>query len=189
MVEKSHSSSIEPMFGEEDVMASPTQLWTRNADARGARDAGDVAPAAKVTGMHRCNRGRWRSSPARSTRPCPSRPGTAARSHPAARRVGLAPSTTEPPRRRTGALAAVAVVTFAMVCGLMLLGQVGAALREAPRETSVVRVGAGETVWDVAERVAPGSDVRAAADRIRRLNGISDSAIEPGRLLRVPGAP
>ncbi len=55
----------------------------------------------------------------------------------------------------------MAVVTFAVVCGLVLLGWTVAALREAPREVSVVQVGAAATVRDVVvreivERRAPG---------------------------------
>lgn len=163
-------------------MAAPMQLSTpRGRDA----DAGDGASAPGATGTERWRRRHRRPSRARYASPCPSRPATA-RSHLAARRVGLESCTVEPARRRAGALAAVAVTTFAVVCGLALLGQVGTALRETPRETSVVRVGAGETVRDVAERVAPGSDVRAVAERIRRLNGMPGATVEPGRMLRVP---
>jgi hypothetical protein len=47
-------------------------------------------------------------------------------------------------------------------------------------------VGAGETVWDVAQRVAPRSDQRAVVQRIRQLNGIVGSAVVPGQQLHVP---
>jgi hypothetical protein len=55
-----------------------------------------------------------------------------------------------------------------------------------PAETALTRVGAGETVWDVAQRVAPKSDQRAVVERIRQLNGMADSAIQPGQQLQVP---
>ncbi len=55
-----------------------------------------------------------------------------------------------------------------------------------PAETAVIQVGAGETVWDVARRVAPQSDQRAVVDRIRQLNGIVGSAVQPGQQLQVP---
>ncbi len=125
----------------------------------------------------------------------PSRPGGIAHPRLPAHGIELAPCRIEPcsvepcpvaSSRRPLALLVVMLVTFAVVCGLVLLGQAAAAFSEVPQQTSVVRVGAGETVWDVAERVAPGSDVRAVAARIRELNGMSDSAVEPGVPLRVP---
>lgn len=86
--------------------------------------------------------------------------------------------------RVTGAVA----VTLAMVGVLGWLGQAASAGSpvETPAETSVVRVGAGETVWDVAVRVAPESDPRAVVQRIRELNGMASSAVQPGQRLQVP---
>jgi len=90
------------------------------------------------------------------------------------------------PRRqgRSASLVVAAVVTLAVIGGLGLLGQ--AASARIPAETTVVRVGAGETLWDVAQRVAPESDPRAVVERIRQLNGTPGSAIQPGQQLRVP---
>ncbi|MGQ0778350.1 MAG: LysM peptidoglycan-binding domain-containing protein [Pseudonocardiales bacterium] len=90
------------------------------------------------------------------------------------------------PRRqgRPAYLMVAAVATLAVIGGLGLLGQ--AASARIPAETTVVRVGAGETLWDVAQRVAPGSDPRAVVERIRQLNGTPGSAIQPGQQLRVP---
>lgn len=81
-------------------------------------------------------------------------------------------------------LAATAAVTLAVVGGMGWIGQ--AASPGAPAETTVTRVGAGETVWDVAQRVAPKSDQRAVVERIRQLNGMANSAIAPGQQLQVP---
>lgn len=82
-------------------------------------------------------------------------------------------------------LVAAAVVTLALVGGLGWLADAvsGPAV---PERTSVVRVGAGETVWDVAARVAPQSDPRAVVERMRELNGLVGSAVEPGQQLTVP---
>lgn len=91
------------------------------------------------------------------------------------------------PASRSGRLASVvaaATVTAALVGGLGWIGQ-GASLR-IPPQTVVIRVGGGETLWDVARRVAPQSDQRAVVHRIRDLNGIVGSAIEPGQRLQVP---
>jgi len=41
-------------------------------------------------------------------------------------------------------------------------------------------------VWDVAARVAPQSDQGAVVERIRQLNGLVGSAVNPGQQLQVP---
>ncbi|MGH3899118.1 MAG: LysM peptidoglycan-binding domain-containing protein [Pseudonocardiaceae bacterium] len=81
-------------------------------------------------------------------------------------------------------LAAAVTVALAAVGGLGWIGQ--APGPGIPSQTVLVRVGAGETVWDVAQRVAPKSDQRAVVERIRQLNGMADSAIQPGQQLQVP---
>ncbi|MGH3823051.1 MAG: LysM peptidoglycan-binding domain-containing protein [Pseudonocardiaceae bacterium] len=81
-------------------------------------------------------------------------------------------------------LIAAVTVTLAVVGGLSWLGQ--AADPGIPERTAVVRVGAGETVWDVAARVAPRSDQRAVVERIRQLNGMTGTALRPDQQLRVP---
>ena len=75
-------------------------------------------------------------------------------------------------------------VTLAVVGGLGWIGQ-GAPPR-VPANTVVVEVGAGETIWDIARRVAPRSDQRAVVERIRQLNQIVGSAVSPGQRVRVP---
>jgi LysM domain len=92
-----------------------------------------------------------------------------------------------PPALRSGRVArlvATVTVTLAVVSGLSWIGM--APSPEIPPETAVVRVGAGETLWDVARRVAPQSDQRAVVEQIRLLNGIVDTAVQPGQQLRVP---
>jgi hypothetical protein len=58
----------------------------------------------------------------------------------------------------------------------------------APAAPVVVTVEPGETVWEVAERVAPGlsgSERAALAQRIVADNGLGSARPEPGRVLRV----
>lgn len=99
-------------------------------------------------------------------------------------RTGVAAGCWPVQRDRLLRVAGVVVVTLAVVGALSWLGQAGDA--GLPAETSVVRVGAGETVWDVAVRVAPESDPRAVVQRIRELNGMTTSAVQPGQQLQVP---
>jgi hypothetical protein len=81
------------------------------------------------------------------------------------------------------------IAMVALVLGMLLsvLGWGGSSSSsELPATTSMVRVGAGETLWDVARRVAPHADQQAVVDRIRTLNGLVSSAVQPGQQLRVP---
>ncbi|MDQ4092541.1 MAG: LysM peptidoglycan-binding domain-containing protein [Actinomycetota bacterium] len=80
----------------------------------------------------------------------------------------------------------VVAVVVVVVGGLDWAGP--EAHREIPAGTAMTRVGAGETVWDVARRVAPKSEQRAVVQRIRQLNGIGGSAVVPGQQLQVPEA-
>jgi hypothetical protein len=72
---------------------------------------------------------------------------------------------------------------FVAVVGVGMLANAGAG--GVPEETAVVRVMPGESLWDVAERVAPGSDVGAVVARIQEINGL-DGALRPGQPLTVP---
>jgi hypothetical protein len=85
---------------------------------------------------------------------------------------------------RAGKLAAAVTVTLMVIIGLGWLSQ--RADPALPQRTAVVRVGAGETIWDVAARVAPQADQRAVVDRIRKLNGLADAEVVPDQQLQVP---
>jgi LysM repeat protein len=54
------------------------------------------------------------------------------------------------------------------------------------RQRYVVK--AGETLWSIAERVAPGEDPRAVVDLIVWANGVDPGALVPGQALVVPTA-
>ena len=97
------------------------------------------------------------------------------------------PAVAHPPAPRAGrvvALSATVIVTLSVVAGLSWLGQ--SADPAMPERTTVVRVGAGETLWDVAARVAPRSDPRAVLERILQLNGLPDAEVVPDQQLQVP---
>jgi LysM repeat protein len=55
----------------------------------------------------------------------------------------------------------------------------------APAEVVVVP---GDTLWSIAERVAPGRDPRAVVDQLRRINGLPSGEVAAGQrlLLRAP---
>ncbi|TDV40344.1 LysM peptidoglycan-binding domain-containing protein [Actinophytocola oryzae] len=87
------------------------------------------------------------------------------------------------PRLSVVCVLALATVACAAVLGLgALAGSVGPSV---PSETKVVRVLPGESLWELAGRVAPTSDAAAVVERIRELNGV-DGAVHPGQPLTVP---
>jgi hypothetical protein len=109
---------------------------------------------------------------------------------PTRRRVAGAPRVIArpvcPPRQRVSFLTLVAVgaaVCLAVV-GLGLLG--GASAEDVPSRTEVVRVQPGESLADIAERMAPSSDQTAVIERIRELNSRAGGVLRPGQPLRVP---
>jgi len=85
-------------------------------------------------------------------------------------------------------LLAVAGVACAAVVGLGALssGLSGAGEASVPERTSVVHVERGESLWELAGRVAPASDTQAVVDRIRELNGGLAGDLRPGQPLTVP---
>jgi hypothetical protein len=91
-------------------------------------------------------------------------------------------------------LAGVAVVA-ASAAVVVVLGVLARFAEPAPAPVRppapvVVTAGAGETVWDVAARVAPGrpgAEVAAVAERIVADNALRSVRLEPGQVLRVAG--
>lgn len=68
-------------------------------------------------------------------------------------------------------------------------GPVGRAVApEAPRPVAEHRyvVRAGDTLWAIAERVAPGEDPRPVVDSIETRNDVAAGSLVPGQSLVVP---
>lgn len=88
--------------------------------------------------------------------------------------------------------AAVVAASAAVVVALGLLVRVAEPVpvpEQAPAPV-VVTAAPGETVWDVAARVAPGRpgpEVAAVAERIAVGNDLRSVRLEPGQVLRVAG--
>ncbi|MCP2253364.1 hypothetical protein LY13_002114 [Prauserella aidingensis] len=85
---------------------------------------------------------------------------------------------------------AVGVFSFAVTVGLLAhaLAAAGGSGDGAavPADTAVVSVGAGESLWDVAESAAPEADPAAVVARIRELNDLAEGAVSAGVPLVVP---
>jgi LysM domain len=77
----------------------------------------------------------------------------------------------------------------AIWCGLILFAVFAlsrTAYGRGPRGYEEVRVGAGETVWGIAQERYPGSDTRNKVDEILRINGLHDAVVGAGQPLKVP---
>ncbi|SDN61719.1 LysM peptidoglycan-binding domain-containing protein [Allokutzneria albata] len=79
-------------------------------------------------------------------------------------------------------LTAVAVVALGLLAQLRGVGDGP----DVPEAVSVVEVDPGESLWQLARRVAPDSPSGAVIDRIVELNELSDHVVYPGQPLRVP---
>ncbi|OBK49535.1 LysM peptidoglycan-binding domain-containing protein [Mycobacterium sp. 1081908.1] len=129
----------------------------------------------------------------RSRRPGPSRPaGAPLRYHGTGVAMSVAPH-----RRRPVTLATtlgLALVAGVITLWLGLVANFGQAVNGAsggsgaavPDRLAVVRVEPGESLQDVAHRVAPDAPARQVADRIRELNDLNSPALAAGQTLIAP---
>jgi hypothetical protein len=95
-----------------------------------------------------------------------------------------------PPRQRMSflTLLGVGAAMCLTVVGLGTLAGAGDGSDSVPTRTEVVRVQPGESLSELAARMAPGSDPGAVVERIRELNGDLVDGVRPGQPLHVPSA-
>ena len=134
-----------------------------------------------------------RAGMARSRRPGPIRPaGAPLRYH----GTGVALSTASHRRRPVKVATTVGLALGAglITLWLGLVAQLGGIVNggsadtpaQLPNRLAVVRVEPGESLQDVAARVAPGAPARQVADRIRQLNALDSSTVTSGQTLIAP---
>lgn len=85
-------------------------------------------------------------------------------------------------------LLALGALLFAFWLGSWRAGVAGTAQATASGGHDSVVLHPGETLWEVAERRAPGADPRIMVHRIIELNGLSGGQVWAGQRLRVPAA-
>ena len=83
----------------------------------------------------------------------------------------------------------MALTVAVVLAGLALSGPVAHGLAGSPmepvaRRTYVVR--SGDTLWTIAQHMAPGTDPRPLVQRIQEANGVDAGALAPGQTLVVP---
>ncbi|QDZ13524.1 LysM peptidoglycan-binding domain-containing protein [Humibacter ginsenosidimutans] len=91
--------------------------------------------------------------------------------------------------RRGRVVLAVLLVLPLMIGGAMFAAN-SAAIAGVDGTSSVtfrhVTVQSGDSLWSIAERVAPGSDPRDVVSAIVDLNGLSSSMVQAGEQLAIP---
>jgi hypothetical protein len=94
-------------------------------------------------------------------------------------------------RRGRVVLTFLAAIPVVVLSAALVLGSGGAAAEvDAPSNIglSFLTVADGETLWGIAESIAPASDPREVISEIMRLNGLDDSTVQPGQRLALPAA-
>ncbi len=90
---------------------------------------------------------------------------------------------------RRGRVVVGVILSVPFAAALMILGSVQADAGTSPvaaQATSVVVVQPGESLWGIAQEIAPGADPRQVVTSIRELNGLTDAPVVPGQSLVVP---
>ena len=79
---------------------------------------------------------------------------------------------------------------FALLVVVLFSGRLtadaGTSMSDQGRATGVVVVQAGESLWQIAQAIAPQADPRETVTLIRELNGLGDAAVMPGQSIVVP---
>ncbi|MFV0374215.1 LysM peptidoglycan-binding domain-containing protein [Microbacterium sp.] len=89
-------------------------------------------------------------------------------------------------RRVLAALPAVIALAIAVLSGGGALASASSAAGGADEAFEVVTVMPGDSLWAIAERVAPSADPRDVVDDIVRLNALSGARLDPGQSIAIP---
>ncbi len=90
-------------------------------------------------------------------------------------------------QRTASARALVIISTIVASLVLLLATAVHALSTPAPTATVDVQVRGGDTLWSIAEEIAPeGADLRRIVSEIRELNDLPGALIHAGDVLHVP---
>jgi LysM repeat protein len=88
---------------------------------------------------------------------------------------------------RRGRLVVFFAVVVAMLAALMMFGSMAnATSTNAGPATAVVVVQPGESLWSIAQTIAPDQDPRATINDIKDLNGMNTAVVAVGQSIVVP---
>ena len=167
-----------------------TIIYTPAAQSSGL--SGRPGPERGLSGRPSSSRG-LSGRPSSSRRPGPSRPAVAPpRYYGTGVTLSTAPHRMRPVRLAT--TVGLALVAGVITVWLGLVAHMGQALNGDPARSAaripdrlaVVRVESGESLQDLAHRVAPDAPVRQVADRIRELNELPSPGVTAGQTLIAP---
>lgn len=157
----------------------PLALWAVTGGVVGERHA-------EARHLETCNR---RVMATRPYRRCPVRPGVASLTYPGTGvRMSRAPHT----RRPVSTPVSVALAGLAALITLWLgviahfSGDRSVAPAHMVDQLAVVQVQAGESLQQLAARVAPGRPVGQVVERIRDLNELDSASVDVGQTLIAP---
>ncbi len=103
------------------------------------------------------------------------------------RRSSTRPAVRLTRRGRIAAFLGASALLTGVVLGAGQAAQAGpAASAVTGPATALVVVQPGETLWSIAQHLAPQADPRATVQRIRELNGLGSAVVVPGQPLVVP---
>ncbi len=80
------------------------------------------------------------------------------------------------------------VAAFIILIGARSMARSADSPRTQRDDGFTVRVVAGDTLWDIANRVSPDSDPRYTVFLIREANKMATATIVPGQILKIPSA-
>ncbi len=111
-----------------------------------------------------------------------------ARQQPAARSTSASTSGLRLTRRGRIVLmfASSMFLLIAVIASGRFSADAGTSLADQGRATGVVVVQPGESLWQIAEAIAPGVDPRETISLIRNLNGLGDTTVVAGQSIVVP---
>lgn len=132
--------------------------------------------------------GRVRPDVARRHRPGPARPASTPLRYPG---TGVAVSRATHTRKPVSTTVTIVLAGLAALITLWLgsvfhFSSSDVAPAQVPDQLAVVRVQAGETLQQVASRVAPDAPVTQVVQRIRDLNKLDSAALDAGQTLIAP---
>jgi Tfp pilus assembly protein FimV len=87
---------------------------------------------------------------------------------------------------RRGRLAVVLLLLAGFVLAGVTVGRASSRAAGAPKPLPVVTVHPGETLWQIAARVAPHGDRRLLVQQLEELNHLADGRVSAGAQLRLP---
>ncbi len=82
--------------------------------------------------------------------------------------------------------AVVFALALLVVLGAFLLLSSGSVATDEPEATTVVMVGTGDTLWDIAAEHADDGEVIEMMAHIKDLNDLDSGSLQAGQKLRVP---